>query len=116
MSRGKRYDGEQKLNVKKVFAVLIAIAVIAMFIIGIKELLKTEDTPQEKVVALRYFPVYTDGKWGVIDSRGNIVIEPTFDEYIVIPDNQKAIFICTTDVNYEKDTYKTKVDPSTDKN
>lgn len=36
MSRGKRYEGEPKLNIKKVFAVLIAIAVIIMFIIGIK--------------------------------------------------------------------------------
>ena len=109
MSRGKRYDGEQKLNVKKVFAVLIAIAVIVMFVIGIRELLNTEDTPQEKVVALRYFPVYTDGKWGVIDSRGNIIIEPTYDEYIVIPDNQKPIFICTINVNYADNTYDTKV-------
>ena len=55
MSRGKRYDGEQKLNVKKVFAVLIAIAVIAMFIIGIKELLKTEDTHKKKLW-LKIFP------------------------------------------------------------
>lgn len=109
MSRGKRYDGEQKLNMKKVFAVLIAIAVIVMFVIGIKELFTTEDTVQEKVVALRYFPVYTAGKWGVIDSKGNIIIEPTYDEYIVVPDNQKGIFICTTDVNYENNTYSTKV-------
>ena len=32
MSRGKRYDTEPKLNMKKVFAVIIAIAVIIMFI------------------------------------------------------------------------------------
>ena len=35
MSKGKRYDGEPKLNMKKVFAVFIAIAVIIMFVIGI---------------------------------------------------------------------------------
>lgn len=109
MGRGKRYDGEQKLNIKKVFAVLIAIAVIIMFIIGIKELFSSKDITQEKSVALRYFPVYTQGKWGVIDSKGNTIIEPTYDEYIVIPDNQKAIFICTTDVNYTENTYNTKV-------
>lgn len=109
MSRGKRYDGEPKLNIKKVFAVLIAIAVIVMFIIGIKELFSSEDTVQEKSVVLRYFPIYTEGKWGVMDSRGNIIIVPTYDEYIVIPDNQKAIFVCTTDVNYTENTYDTKV-------
>ena len=109
MSRGKRYEGEPKLNIKKVFAVLIAIAVIIMFVIGIKKLFSSEDTVQEKSVVLRYFPIYTEGKWGVMDSRGNIIIEPTYDEYIVIPDNQKAIFVCTTDVNYTENTYDTKV-------
>lgn len=109
MSRGRRYDGEQKLNVKKVFAVIIAIAVIAMFIIGISKLFNTESVTQEKTVALKYFPVYTEGKWGVIDSRGNTIISPQYDEYIVIPDNTKPIFICTVDVNYDEGTYKTKV-------
>ena len=109
MSRGKRYDGEQKLNLKKVFAVLIAIAVIIMFFIGIGKLFNKDGVAQEKAVALRYFPVYTNEKWGVIDSKGNTIIEPTYDEYIVVPDNSKPVFITTTNVNYEKGTYKTTV-------
>lgn len=109
MSRGKRYDGEQKLNLKKVFAVIIAFAVIIMFFIGISKLFNKESTTQEKAVVLRYFPVYTNEKWGVIDSKGNIIIEPEYEEYIVIPDNTKPLFICTYDVDYEKNTYKTKV-------
>lgn len=109
MSRGKRYDGEQKLNVKKVFAVIIAIAVIVMFIIGISKLFNTESVTQEKTVALKYFPVYTEGKWGVIDSRGNRIIRAEYDEYIVIPDSTKPIFICTVNVNYDDGTYDTKV-------
>ena len=39
-SRGKRYDNERKLNIKKVIAVIIAILVIIMFVVGIKEILK----------------------------------------------------------------------------
>ena len=109
MSKGRRYEGEQKLNLKKVFAVIIAIAVIIMFIIGIKHLFSAKSTTEEKTVALKYFPVYTDNKWGVIDSKGNTIISPEYDEYIVIPDNTKPIFICTYDVDYEKGTYKTKV-------
>ena len=46
MSRGKRYDGEQKLNLKKVFAVFIAIAVIIMFVIGINRLFNTESSTE----------------------------------------------------------------------
>ena len=109
MSRGKRYDGEQKLNIKKVFAVIIALAVIIMFFVGITKLFSKEEDVQEKSVALRYFPVYTNDKWGVIDSSGNIIINPEYDEYIIIPDNTKPIFVCTVNVDYDKNTYDTKV-------
>ena len=109
MGRGKRYDGEQKLNLKKVFAVLIAVAVIIMFFLGIGKLFNNDGVAQEKAVALRYFPLYTNEKWGIIDSKGNTIIQPVYDEYIVIPDNSKPIFICTFNVNYEEGAYKTKV-------
>lgn len=109
MSRGKRYDGEPKLNMKKVFAVIFAIAVIIMFIAGIKKLMNPAEKADEMVIAQKYFPVYTKNKWGVIDSKGEIIINPTYDEAIIIPDNTKAIFICMTDVDYINNTYKTKV-------
>lgn len=109
MSKGKRYEGGQKLNLKKVFAVIIAFAVIIMFFVGINRLFTRESNTQEKTVALEYFPVYSEGKWGVIDSRGNIIITPEYDEYIVIPDSTTGVFICTYDVNYEDGTYSTKV-------
>ena len=108
MSRGRRFEGEQKLNFKKVFAVLIAIAVIIMFVIGINKLFTGHSNTEEKTVALEYFPVFTEGKWGVIDSKGNIIITPEYEEYIAIPDSTKPIFICTYDVDYENETYKTK--------
>ena len=109
MSKGKRYDGERKLNLKKVFAVVIAIAVIIMFVVGIGKLMNESEQMEEKVVGLKYFPVYTSNKWGVINSKGETIIEPTYDEAIVIPDSTKAVFICTYDVNYDEGTYKTKV-------
>ena len=109
MSRGKRYDGEQKLNVKKVFAVAIAIAVIIMFFIGIKKLMSPSESEEEKTIALKYFPVYTNEKWGVINSKGEIIIDPIYHETIIIPDSTKAVFICTYDVDYDKGNYKTKV-------
>ena len=39
MSRGRRYNNEPKLNIKKVIAVIIAIIVIVMFVIAIKNLI-----------------------------------------------------------------------------
>lgn len=108
MSRGRRYNNEPKLNIKKVVAVILAIVVLVMFVIVIKKLLET-GANQEDTQVLSYYPVYTNEKWGVIDSKGNIVIEPEMAEMIIIPDNKTDIFICTYDVDYTLNTYKTKI-------
>ena len=108
MSKGRRYDSEGKLNMKKVAAVIIAIAVVIMFVVGLKKLLNTEVKKDEKVIAINYFSVYTDGKWGIIDSNGNTVIEPTYSDMLQVPDKTKPVFICTYDINYNDNTYKTK--------
>ncbi len=107
-SRARRYNQEQKLNIKKVIAVIVAILVIIMFIIGIKEILKDGSKTNDKTFPLAYYTIYEQGKWGVMDTKGNIIIEPTYSEMIVIPDSTKAIFICMENVNYENNTYTSK--------
>lgn len=109
MSRGKRYDNEPKLNMKKVIAVIIAILVLIMFVIGINKLLKDDNKVKQKVFPIGYYTIYENGKWGVIDTNQNMILEPTYDEMIIIPDNTKPIFICTINVNYEANTFETKV-------
>ena len=106
-SRGRRYE-EPKLNMKKVFAVIIAIAVIIMFIFIIKKLL-VKDKDTGTISSSSYFALYKDNKWGVINSNGDIVIDPAYQEMIVIPNSKNAIFICTYDIDYETGKYKTKV-------
>lgn len=108
MSRGRRYNTEAKLNKKKVAAVIIAILVIIMFVIGIKEILKDKPEKTEKSFVLAYYTIYENGKWGVIDTKENVIIEPTYSEMIVIPENTKPVFICTENVNYENGTYTSK--------
>lgn len=108
MSRGKRYDPDQQLNLKKVFAVLIAIVVIIMFVVAIKTILKQGETKQTSSAPITYFSVYTNGKWGVINSNGDYVIEPTYEEMVVVINKEKPVFLCTYDVNYDDGTYKTK--------
>ena len=39
MGRGKRYDGESKLNVKKVIGFIVAIIVVIMFVISLQKIL-----------------------------------------------------------------------------
>ncbi len=107
MSRGRRYD-EPKLNIKKVIAVIVAIIVLIMFIIAIKKLLDTSKKEINTSV-VSYYPIYTNEKWGVIDSNGKIIIEPTYQDTIIIPNNKEDIFLCTYEIDYNNNTYKTKV-------
>lgn len=107
--RARRYDDEKKLNYKKVFAVLVLFIVVIMFIVGIKKLFTTGMTSTGKITAVNYFPLYSNGKWGVISSNGKTVIEPQYEEMPIVPNNSQAVFICTYDVDYNSGTYKTKV-------
>lgn len=116
MSKGRRYDKESKLNIKKVIAVLIAIIVIIMFVIVLVKLIKSNDKKEKKNIQIGYFTIYENQKWGVIDGEGKTIIEPTYDEMIVIPDVTKDVFIVTYDINYEDGTYKSKAIDSNNKN
>ena len=107
--RARRYSGENKLNYKKIFAVIVLFVVIIMFVIGIKKLITTSTSSTGRITTINYFPVYSDGKWGIISSNGEIIIQPQYEEMPVIPNNLQTIFICTYDVDYDKGTYKTKV-------
>ena len=110
MGKGRRYDGEQKLNLKKVFAVIATIIIIILFIVGIRQILKADkNTLASKNIELHYFTLFKDGNWGVINSSGDIIIEPANSEMVVIPNKAKPVFICTYEVNYVDGTYKTKV-------
>lgn len=108
MSRGRRYNNEPKLNIKKVIGVIVAVIVIIMFIIAIKNLLNS-DSSSNNLVSTSYFLINENNKWGVIDNNAKIIIEPTYSEAIIIPNKKQDIFICTNNANYEDGTYETKV-------
>ena len=106
MTRGKRYE-EPKLNIKKVFGVVIALVVLIMIISSIVKILKS-DKKEEEITGTTYFSAYADGKWGIIDNEGKVIVELTNDEMILVPNNKKPVFICTYDINDETGEYKTK--------
>lgn len=105
-NRGKRYE-EPKLNMKKVVAVILAIVVIIMSIFVIKGFFSKEKD-QGKITSQSYFAAFKNNKWGVINSAGQNVVDPSYEEMIVVPDNKTDIFLCTYDVNYDTGEYKTK--------
>ena len=107
---GRRYDGRPKLNMKKVFGVALIFILIIACIVGIVKLLSSNSKSLAgKIENVCYYTIYDNGKWGVIDSYGDIIIKPTYDEMIVIPDAMQDIFICTYEVDYGNNNYKTKV-------
>lgn len=105
MGSGKRYEKEPKLNIKKIIGVIVAIIVIIMIFTSIKKLLSTEENTTKQ----GYFTAYKNNKWGVINSKGEEVIPCEYEEYITIPNENKDVFLITYDVNYNENTYKTKV-------
>lgn len=106
MSRGKRYE-EPKLNLKKVFAVIVAFVVVIMFIIIITGIL-TKDKEQAKIASKDYVVIFQNNKWGVMESNGNIVIDPSYQEMITIPNSKNDVFLCVYDVDYQTGDFKTK--------
>jgi len=105
-ARGKRYSNESKLNYAKIVAVLVAIAVIIMFVVAIKYLLSYDIT--KFLASKEYFAVYSQDKWGVINSQGETIIEPAYAEMIIVPNSTEDIFLCVYDINAGNGTYKTK--------
>lgn len=108
MAKGRRYDSEPKLNMKKVFGVIIAFVVLIMIITSIVKILKN-NPDEDMITTSSYYSAYTNGKWGVIDDTGKTVIDFSYDEMIVIPNNRKSVFLCTYDVQDSTGEYKTKV-------
>ena len=111
MAKGKRYQTEGKLNYTKVFAVIIAIAVVIMFVFIIRNVFKQ----REKVTKnYQYFAIYAQNKWGIINQEGEEVITPSYQEMIIIPDEEKEVFLCTYDIDEQTGEYKTKAINSKD--
>lgn len=108
MNKGRRYNSEPKLNIKKVIGVIVAIIVIIMFIFALKSLLNS-DTSSNKLISSSYFLISENNKWGIIDNNSKIIIEPIYNDAIIIPNHKQDIFICTYNADYENGTYKTKV-------
>lgn len=86
-----------KLNIKMIAIVVI---VIVALVVGAFMLTKTIKSGGDKNYTLekvsekdyKYFLVYTNDKYGVIDEKGNMIIENKYKD-IIIPNPTKPVFI-----------------------
>lgn len=105
MSRGKRFYDEQKLNVKKILMIIAVIIIVMLFFYGIRKLLNKDNETTDSFSEISYFAVYENQKWGVTNSKGDMIINPEITSMIIVPNSKKDVFV----YEYEEDgKYKTK--------
>lgn len=62
----------------------------------------------ETITEFSYFKIYENEKYGVIDRKGNILVEPQYD-VLAIPNPSKAVFIGSFNYDSQKGEYQTEV-------
>lgn len=86
---------------KKIFITVVVICIILLCFIGIFFLVKhfknrNKEYELEKITSWKYFTIVENNKMGVIDNKGNVIIEPNYNT-IQIPNPTKDVFICIND-------------------
>lgn len=87
----------RNVDVKKIVIAIICILVVAIGVffifrgVGLGGKKYTVEKVSEEDA--KYFEVYTNGKFGVINDKGEMIIQSIYDE-IIIPNPTKAVFIC----------------------
>lgn len=95
---------------KKIIFILLAVFIligimVCLFLINDNRNINYE---LETITDSLYFKLYEDEKYGVIDAKGNILVEPKY-EMIVIPNPAKPVFICYINYNSENKENETEV-------
>jgi hypothetical protein len=68
--------------------IIIVVSVICIYINN-----KNKKYEVDEITSFLYYTIYEDGKMGVINANGDILINPEYDN-IKIPNPTKAVFIC----------------------
>ena len=74
--------------------VIVLILIVALSLIGYKTIVeKGKEYEIYKVENYNYFVLRKDNLFGVINRKGDIIINPEYDE-VIIPNPEKDVFIC----------------------
>lgn len=76
-----------------IFLILILLILIGF---GLFYYLKKDNVTETKSEPIEYFQLFHEENFGVIDKKGNIIIEPIYSN-VVIPRHSKDIFFCYSD-------------------
>lgn len=103
-------DVVQNKGIKKYAIYLIGIIILFSIIVTfiIIKISKNTNYEIENIKEFSYFKLYENEKYGVIDRKGNILVEPKY-EMLVIPNPSKAVFIGYFNYDSQKGEYETEV-------
>lgn len=105
--KGKKQKNiNKKILIKKLVIFIIILCIASGIYIIIKN--RKVNVKSEEIFEYDYFLLSENGKSGIIDKSGNVIIQPEYD-YIQIPNPGKAIFICLYDYNSLTQEYSSKV-------
>ena len=90
----------KKRSIIIISAIIIVSLMISIYIPNREKIEEKENT------SISYSVIEADGKMGVTDGV-NIIIEPSYDE-VVIPNQQKAVFMCRNEENIKFVNYENK--------
>ena len=97
-------------NSKRMILIIVIIAILLILILGgifIYNKYIDKNYKIESIDQYSYFILYEDEKYGVIDSKGKIVVNPKY-EMLVIPNPSKDVFVGYTNYNSQEE-YKTEI-------
>lgn len=98
--RSNEFDfDENKKKIATIGGSIIGIVLIVLLIVFFSKNRKVnfiENSETNSGITYEYFLLTTEDKLGVIDKKGNVIINPEYDE-IDIPNPSKDIFICSND-------------------
>lgn len=104
-------NGKRKRNRIIIIILISTITLISIFmVIGMVLWLKSKDKSYEveTITEFSYFKLYENEKYGVMDTKGNILVEPQYD-MLDIPNPSKPVFIGYFNYDSQKGEYQTEV-------
>lgn len=96
---------------KRIFIISIVVMIVLVIAVTITIIVKKTKNRREMLqyeieeiaeIEYKYFILYLNDKYGVMDSKGNIIVETKYDK-VVIPNSKKPVFICSNEGD-EKNT------------
>ena len=97
-----------KENSKKIYIILAILIIGIIALISIYILCNNKSYEIEQISEFKYFKIYENNKYGIIDDKGNILVEAKYDK-IDIPNPSKSVFIVYFNYNNESGEYESQV-------